>query len=82
MLAWVSWVPWNLLFFEQWVQEPIKFGKKGPKFSPFLVQNKQEIGVWIQDLESAFAEAPLGYQSTGSAIVDTVINLPIFAGFI
>ena len=31
--------------FEKWVPEPINFGKKGQKFAPFSVQNKQEIGI-------------------------------------
>ena len=44
-LTWVSWVPWNPSIFEKLVPEPINFGKKGQKFAPFSVQNKQEIGV-------------------------------------
>ena len=44
-LAWVPWVPENPSIFEQWVQELINFGDKGPKFTPFSVQNEQEIGV-------------------------------------
>ena len=42
-LAWVPWVPGNPSIFEQWVPEPINFGDKGPKFTPFSVQNEQEI---------------------------------------
>ena len=44
-LAWVPWVPGNPSIFEQWVPEPIKFGKKRLKFTLFSVQSKQEIEV-------------------------------------
>ena len=44
-LAWVPWVPGNPSIIEQWVPEPISFGKNGLKFTPYSVQNKQEIVV-------------------------------------
>lgn len=45
-LAWVPWVPGNPSTFEQWVPEPISFGKKGLRFGVFSIQNQQHIGVW------------------------------------
>ena len=44
-LAWVPWVPGNPSIFEQWVPEPISFGTKLLKFTPFSVQINQEMGV-------------------------------------
>ena len=44
-MAWVPWVPRNPLIFEQWVPEPINFGKKGLKFEVVSVENKQDIRV-------------------------------------
>ena len=44
-LVWVPWVPGNPSIFEQWVLEPIKFGEKVLRFTPFSVQIKQEMGV-------------------------------------
>ena len=35
----------RITFFEEWVPEPINFGKIRLKFTLFLVQNKLEIGV-------------------------------------
>ena len=43
-LAWVPWVPGYPSIFEQWVPEPINFGKKRPKFTHSSVENEQEIG--------------------------------------
>ena len=45
-LTWVPWVPGNLSIFEPWVWEPIMFGEKGLKFTPYSVEIKQEIGGW------------------------------------
>ena len=45
-LAWVPWAPGNPSIFEQRILEPISFGKKGVKFTPFSVQIKQGIGLW------------------------------------
>ena len=36
-LAWVPWVPGNPSIFEQWVPEPINFGKKGLNYTLFSV---------------------------------------------
>ena len=35
----LAWAPGNPSFFEQWVPEPINFGKKGLNLLPFSVQN-------------------------------------------
>ena len=48
-LAWVPWVPGNPSIFEEWVPEPINFGKKRLKFALFAVQSKQEM--WVESLE-------------------------------
>ena len=42
-LAWVPWVPGNPSSFEQWVPEPINFGKTTRIFH-FSVENEQQIG--------------------------------------
>ena len=44
-LVWVLWIPGNPSIFEQWVPEPISFGIKWIKFTPFSVQIKHEMGV-------------------------------------
>ena len=46
LLAFVPLVPVNPSIFEQWVPEPINFGKNRLKLAVFLVQNKEDIGVW------------------------------------
>ena len=45
-LAWVSWVPGNPSILEQWVPEPINFGKKQPKFTQISLENEQKIRAW------------------------------------
>ena len=46
-LALVPWVPWNPSIFEQWVPEPIDFGKNGLQFTllsskyHFVVKSKK-----------------------------------------
>ena len=44
-LAWVPWVPGNPSIFEQWVAEPINFGDKGPKYTPFLIHRAGDKGL-------------------------------------
>ena len=44
LLAWVPWFPGNPSNFDQWVPEPINFGKKQLKFTLFSFQNKEEMG--------------------------------------
>ena len=43
--AWVPWFPGNPSILDQWVPEPINFGKLRINLTPFSVQSKQEIGV-------------------------------------
>ena len=45
-LQWVPWVPGNPSVLEQWVLEPINFGKKEPKCTQISLKNEQEIGAW------------------------------------
>ena len=45
LLIWVPWVPENPSIFEGWFPEPINFEKKELEFTPFAIQNKQDIGV-------------------------------------
>ena len=45
LLALVPWVPGNPSIFEQWVPEPINFGKKALNSTVFSVQGKLEIRV-------------------------------------
>ena len=35
-LVWVPWVPWNPSIFEQWVPEPISFGKNQEYMYPLI----------------------------------------------
>ena len=45
-LAWVPWVPGNPSILEQWVPEPINFGKKQPKCTQISQEIEQVIGTW------------------------------------
>ena len=42
-LVWVTWVPGNPSILEQWVPEPIIFGKKQLKCTKILPEYEQEI---------------------------------------
>ena len=44
-LAWVPRVPGNPSIFEQWVPEPVNFGKKELENTDFFVENEHKIGV-------------------------------------
>ena len=71
MLAGVPWIPGNPIVFKQWVPEPINFGKKGQKCTPFSDQNKKEIkaGTLKQHLKTHqfdFLAIPLCINVNGS----------------